>query len=145
NWATPLKNEDDDIIGAFVINQEITKEVEALKALEASERRYRTYVERSPFGLFIADGGGHYLEVNEAACRITGYSKEELTSMSVLDLQNADTIPEARSHFERAVRDGMSSGETRFVHRSGEIRHWFVEAVVLSPDRVMAFVQDVTE
>ncbi len=144
NWATPLKNEDDDIIGAFVINQEITKEVEALKALEASERRYRTYVERSPFGLFIADGAGHYLEVNEAACRITGYSREELTSMSVLDLQNEETLPEARSHFERALRDGVSSGETRFVHKSGGIRHWFVEAVVLSPDRIMAFVQDVT-
>lgn len=144
NWATPLKNDDDDIIGAFVINQEITKEVEALKALEASERRYRTYVERSPFGLFIADGAGQYLEVNEAACRITGYSKEELTSMSVLDLQNEETLPEARSHFERALRDGVSSGETRFVHKSGGIRHWFVEAVVLSPDRIMAFVQDVT-
>lgn len=145
NWATPLRNDRHEIVGAFVINQEITKEVEMLKALEASERRYRTYVERSPFGLIIADAEGRLIDVNEASCKITGYSKEELQSKSILDLHNEVTAPEARTHFERVVKDGFSSGVIGFVHKSGEIRQWSVEAVRISPEMFMAFVEDVTD
>lgn len=145
NWATPLRNDRHEIVGAFVINQEITKEVEALKALETSERKYRTYIERFPFGIFIVDADGRCVDVNDAACRITGYSEEELLSMTVLDLQNAETAPEAKAHFERAVRDGSSSGVTRFINKKGEIGYWSVEAVMLSPDKIMAFVEDVTD
>lgn len=145
NWAAPLRNEKDEIAGAFVINQDITAQVETLKVLEESERKYRSYIEKSPFGLFIARTDGRFIDVNEAACRITGYTSEEILSMSVFDLHNDLTIPEARDHFSRVVREGSASGSTMFVHKSGEIRSWFIEAVALAPNSFMAFVQDTTE
>ncbi|MHC1709265.1 MAG: PAS domain S-box protein [Methanomassiliicoccales archaeon] len=145
NWATPLLNDRGEIMGAFVINQEITKEVEALRALEISERKYRTYIERSPFGLFIVGADAHFREANEAACRITGYSMEEILSRTIFDVHNEITLPEASEHFKRTVEQGSASGTIKFVHKSGEIRYWSVNSVALAEDSFMAFVQDVTD
>lgn len=145
NWASPIRNDKDEIVGAFVINQEITKEVEMLNALDTSEKKYRSYIERSPFGLFIADIDGRFLDVNDAACRITGYSREEILGMSVLDLHDERTSPAARAHFEHVITAGSASAVIGFVHKCGEVRYWSVDAVTIAPDRFMAFVQDVTE
>ena len=45
-------------------------------ALQQSEELYRHYIENAPDGVFVADKSGKYGDVNEAACQITGYSKE---------------------------------------------------------------------
>ncbi|NCC26523.1 MAG: PAS domain S-box protein, partial [Deltaproteobacteria bacterium] len=55
-------------------------------ALRKSEARYRAYVDNAPLGIFLADQEGRYLSVNAEACRITGYSPEELPGMSITDL-----------------------------------------------------------
>ena len=55
-------------------------------ALAVSEEKYRSYIDNAPDGVFIVDETGRYIEVNDAACRITGYTKEELLQMSIADI-----------------------------------------------------------
>jgi len=50
--------------------------------LRKSEEKYRNYIDNAPDGIFVADETGRNIEVNEAACRITGYSKNR-TSKNV--------------------------------------------------------------
>ena len=54
--------------------------------LRESEQRYRRCIEQSPYGIFFVDRSGRYREVNEAACKLTGYSRDELLGMSVSQL-----------------------------------------------------------
>ena len=61
-------------------------------ALTQSEEKYRNYIENAPDGVFVADETGRYIEVNEAASRITGYSRNELLKMSISDI-----LPEGRA------------------------------------------------
>ncbi|PKL18742.1 MAG: histidine kinase, partial [Spirochaetae bacterium HGW-Spirochaetae-5] len=66
--------------------------LEREEMLKQSESKFRSYIDNAPDGVFITDNEGHYLEVNPAASSITGYSQEELLSMSIPDLQPQETL-----------------------------------------------------
>ncbi len=97
--------------------------------------------------LLVDPADGRILEANPAACAFYGYSREELTSRKIFDL-NALTPPEVRGAMERA-----STGEPdsfRFTHRlaSGELREVEVHSgpVDLGSRRLLySIVHDVTD
>ncbi len=71
---------------------DITRQINDKKALAKSEHRLKLIFEDSPHGIFVADKDGRYLDVNEETCKMTGYSKEELIGMNLIDL----ILPEDR-------------------------------------------------
>lgn len=113
-------------------------------ALRDSEERYRSYVEHAPDGVFLADQTGAYLEVNPAACRMTGYSREELLGMKIPDLLPPESLEPGLRHFMALQERGFASGEFSYLHKSGELRCWLVEAVRLGSDRFLGFAKDMT-
>jgi PAS domain S-box-containing protein len=58
----------------------------SVKALRANERKYRNMFERSKDMVFTADQQGHFKDVNSATTDLVGYSKEELTQLTIYDL-----------------------------------------------------------
>ncbi|MCF7936169.1 MAG: PAS domain S-box protein [Synergistales bacterium] len=113
-------------------------------ALKESEARFRNYIEHAPHGIFVADSDGNYVDANPAASAITGYSREELLSMNLLDLVPPEEREEAGEHFGEVVRQGQAMGERAFITRDGRCRYWIVNAVRLADDRYIGFVVDVT-
>jgi PAS domain S-box-containing protein len=103
-------------------------------------------VEHAPYGVFVADGDGMYVEVNPAATRITGYTESELLAMGVRDLVTPGHLPLAAANLQ-SLRDGAPqvSSETAFRHKNGEPRIWHVSAVRLTDDRFLGFVDDITD
>lgn len=114
-------------------------------ALQKSEEKFRSYIEKSPVGVFITDEQGRYLEVNPAASVITGYSTEELLSMRISDIIAPQSINASNEHFRKLVKTGHSSGYSQFVHKSGETRYWQVDAVRLPETALLGFAQDITD
>lgn len=55
----------------------------AVLALRDSEERLRTIFDSAMDGMFVIDLEGRYLDVNMAACRMFGYSRQEFLSSSV--------------------------------------------------------------
>ncbi len=128
-----------------VMGRNITDQKQTEEALKESERKYRTYVDTAPIGIFIVNKSGKYIETNEAASKITGYNKEELLSMNI-----ADTLPEegkkdGLNHFQTVVENGFSQGEAMYLHKNGSTRWWSVVAVKLSENRFLGFTQDITD
>lgn len=90
DWSTPLQlerkahngsDEFDVLQRAF---QAMQKHLGASRArLEASERRANTIVEQLVDGVIQIDIAGKMQRVNEAACRIFGYSAEEMVGHNV--------------------------------------------------------------
>ena len=113
-------------------------------ALKKSEEKYRSYIDHAPDGVFIADETGKYIEVNEAACAITGYSEQELIKMSIADILPEESMEAGLAHFKQVVRTGSSRVDMRFSHKSGVTRWWTVEAVKLSDTRFLGFAKDIT-
>ena len=82
-------------------------------SLRRSEERYRLIVEQGADDFFMHDDEGRFLEVNRRACTNTGYSREELLRMSVLDIATDVT----REHAQRiwdSTQPGASS--TAYAH-----------------------------
>ena len=59
----------------------------AEKALGRSEDRFRRLVEQAADAIFVHDLEGNFVDVNRQACESLGYSREELLSMSVADVE----------------------------------------------------------
>jgi PAS domain S-box-containing protein len=93
-------------------------------------------------------GDGRFQKVNDAATRCFGYSREELLSMSVWDIQldrSAEAWPE---RWEEIKRTGTSTFETRYAAKDGrtvpvEITTSYLEFG--SKEWSFGFVRDITE
>ena len=77
------------------LEQEINERKKADEALESSERKYRSLVENSPYGIYRATRDGQVLYANPAFARMLGYDPGfELSGFNLSDLY---VDPDARS------------------------------------------------
>ena len=125
--------------------RDISEQKEAEIALKESESKFRSYLNNAPYGIFVTNEKGKYIEVNPKACKITGYSEKELLSLQIPDIIAKTDLENAEKHFETCVKNGFSTGELAFVTKNGEKRFWRVDAVKLSETRILGFVTDTTE
>jgi PAS domain S-box-containing protein len=112
-------------------------------AFKKSEEKYRSYIDNAPDGIFVADEAGNFFEVNDAACRITGFLKEELLKMSFLDILSEESFEDGLTHFKKMV--GTSKIDLLFNHKNGTKRWCTIESVKLSETRFLYFAKDITE
>jgi PAS domain S-box-containing protein len=128
---------------AFV--KEVTKRKKAKRELRESEKKFRSYVENAPLGVFLVDEKGNYLEVNEAACEVTGYTEEELLNLRITDIPPPEARDKALEEFEGLFEKGEMKLETPYVKKDGTKGHMVINAVKLREDRYLGFTMDITE
>ncbi len=80
--AFPIRNEKGDIIGFRGIGEDITERVKAEEALSKSEERYRTLLEEMDEAYYEVDLRGSFTFVNDALCRLLGYTREEAIGLN---------------------------------------------------------------
>lgn len=86
-----------------------------------SEEKYRTVVKTAMDGFWLVDVKGRILDVNDAYCRITGYSREEILSMHVNDLETIEGPEETAAHIKQIIDHGSDRFETRHRARDGRL------------------------
>ena len=109
------------------------------------KRNTEVYIDNAPDGVFVADQTGRYIEVNEAASRITGYTKEELLTMSLSDILPDEVLEEGLANFGKVISTGTSKSDLMYKHKNGTKRWWRVEAVKIDETRFLGFTKDITE
>ncbi len=114
-------------------------------ALRASDENYRRYVDHSPLGIFVADAAGGLVEVNPSACRMSGFSAEELCRLNIAELMTPDALEEGMRQFEALKAADHIVCEVRLHRKDGGAMDVAVNAVKLSADRYIGFCQDITE
>ncbi|ACL01794.1 PAS/PAC sensor hybrid histidine kinase [Desulfatibacillum aliphaticivorans] len=125
--------------------QDITSRKQAEIDLRSSEQKYHDYISHAPYGVFVTNEQGEYLEVNGEACRQTGYSEEELLSMSILSLVPPESHEEGKAHFQKIDKNGKAYGEFPLIRKDGEVRWWSVFATKLSETRFLGYTNDITD
>ena len=109
-----------------------------------SEFRYRAFVDNAPLGVFIVEQNGIYIEVNEEACRITGYAADELLGKKISEIIDPESNEIAGAHFLKVITEGRATGEIAFRTKAGEKRWWNVVGAKLSSDRFIGITEDIT-
>ena len=112
-------------------------------ALKKSEKKYRSYIDHAPHGVFIADETGKFIEVNRAVSVITDYSEDELLTMTFNDLVPADT-KRGEDNFTHLIRTDSEESELLFRHKSRSSRWMSMQSVELDKHRMLCFIQDIT-
>ncbi|HRT35738.1 MAG TPA: PAS domain S-box protein [Smithellaceae bacterium] len=78
----PRKDEKGNIIGFRGIARDITERKQMEEALRQSEEKYRNILYSIQEGYFELDLAGNYTFVNDANCRLLGYSRDEIIGMN---------------------------------------------------------------
>ncbi len=129
----------------FAFLRDITQRKTYEATLQASEARFRSYIERAPIGVLVADRTGRYVEANDAALDQLGYTREELLSLSVYDLTSRGHAAAAEQHFQSVVRGESSTVEVLLRRKDGSTAPTEVHVSRLDENRFMGFHIDLSE
>jgi two-component system, cell cycle sensor histidine kinase and response regulator CckA len=127
------------------VSRDATARVQAERTLARRERQLRSVLETALDGFWLVDEQGAFLEVNDAACALSGYSRDELLGMRVTDL-DADHSPEqVQARMERVRACGSERFEARHRRRDGSLVDVEVSIRHLADDggRLFCFLRDV--
>jgi len=79
-------------VGFCGIARDVTRQKQSELALRESEAKYRQLVNHAPAGIYEVDFiEGKFVSVNDIICEYTGYTRQELLSMSAMDIMTEDS------------------------------------------------------
>jgi len=108
---------------------------------------YRAAINTPALGFWATDMRGFFLEVNDAYVAQSGYSREELLGMSILDIEANERPEETARHIEKIMQTGYD--RFRSEHRRKDGSTWPVEIVTsyspIQGGRFFVFVEDISE
>jgi PAS domain S-box-containing protein len=110
------------------------------------EAEYASILQTAMDGFFSASARtGRLLDVNDAYCTLVGYTRAELLSLRVADLELNESPGELAAHMQRIIRAGGERFETRHRCKDGSAVDLAVSAQYLaSSNRVCVFVSNIT-
>ena len=103
-------------IGFATITRDITEQLEAQEKLRQSEEKYRNILESIEESYHETDLEGNYIFVNDALCRILGYSREELLNINYKQID----MPE---YHEKILTEAAA------IYRTGNAKTFFAHPV----------------
>ncbi len=88
DYSIRAEKQNNDEVGMLIdsFNDMLAQIQQRDDALRESEKRFKTLVEHGTDAFFLHDTNGKLVDVNQRACLSLGYTKEELLSMRVLDI-----------------------------------------------------------
>lgn len=117
------------------------------QALSERENQYRTIMRTAMDGFCLVDLNGAFLDVNDAFCSMLGYSREEMLTLTLRDIEIKESAELIGIHMKEILRKGSDLFETRYRCRDG--RHIDAEVSVVYTGSQQApfftFHRDVTE
>ena len=128
----------------FEMAVDIHRERMAQKALQESEEKYRTYVNASPQPIFVIDFEGKCIDVNPAACKITGYSRKKILNMHFYDLFPKNEKLHHENNFKQLKTNGRFSGEFEVENKNGTKFYLVIEALIIPDNRILTMCTDIT-
>lgn len=107
--AAPIKDSEDNLIGAMETLEDITERKKAEIALKKSEERFRAVAESAVDALVTTDINGTIRFFNNSLSKIFGYSKEELTNKPLTNLMPERYKDKYLKELERFKESGEHS------------------------------------
>jgi PAS domain S-box-containing protein len=149
---TPLTRASGAVYGVLGVGVDITERELAEKSLRQSEQRFRSYFELPLTGIVITSTEKSWLNVNDRACEILGYTKEELMQQTWSSMTHPDDLAADVEKFNLMLAGAIDqyTMEKRFIRKDGSIVYVDLSVGCVrmpggSVDYVVALFNDITE
>jgi PAS domain S-box-containing protein len=148
--ASPVKDEDGRVLYAIALIEDISERKKAEEALQAIQEKYTKAFLSVPDAITISElDSGRFVEVNEAATTLFGYSRDEMIGAGAIEL-GIWLKKEDRNMFINHLRShGTVRGyEVRERRKSGEVYDALVNADMLTiggRHYFISIIRDITE
>jgi PAS domain S-box-containing protein len=133
----------------LAVTQDITERKEAVKKIKESEERFQTVIENIPHGVSLHNLDGGMVLVNKALCDMTGYSRKELLSMSVSDIDPASrTRGDSEKLWAQMERGGSKKVESTHYRKDGSYypAEVYLSAISLGGEKmIVGIAHDITK
>jgi len=118
----------------------------ALEELRTSKEHLAALLHTALDGACLTDRSGRLLQVNEAYCRMTGYTQQELLTLHVSDLEAAESSDDIARRMRSVVAKGEDQFETRHRRKDGSVLDIEVSLQFrpFEGGRFIAFMRDIT-
>jgi PAS domain S-box-containing protein len=116
--ASPIQNEQGDVVGAVLIFRDISEQRAATRALEESEARKAAILNTALDGLITIDHRGMVIEFNPAAEQVFGYSRDEALGREMAELI---IPPKFRDQHRQGIAHFLRTGEGPLLNRRVEV------------------------
>ena len=112
-----------------------------------AEERYRTILRTTIDGFWIVDMEGHFLDVNDAYCRLIGYDRDELLTMRIPDVEAVESPEETTHRIQKIMEGGGDRFETRHRCKDGSTIDVEVSVNYMEDGgrQMFVFLRDITE
>ena len=132
---------------AFRLFESQLKERQKEEALRKSEEKYRPILQAAKDGFWRVNIEGSLLEVNDAYCRMSGYSAQELLDMFVPDLEVSESTDGIAAHIQKVMGQGEDRFESKHVRKDGSIFDIEVSLQSCPSDggQFVVFLRDITD
>jgi len=146
--ASPMKDDKGNTTGAVFIIQDITDRKKAEIALRESETKFRNLFDNATDSIFVQALNGRIISVNNQACRMLGYSKDELYRLKFSDLINENITDNTFLIYSALKEKGSYVFETQYRRKDGtftdvEISMQLIK--LLDENVVQLFVRDISD
>lgn len=148
NWDTyPILDENDEV--QFIIHNPI-EVTDKIKQINDEKERYKNLFNASPLPMWVyEDVTLKFLDMNDAAIKHYGYSKEEFLSMTLRDIRPKEEIKAFEAILEKNLLPGRyNSSSVKHLKKNGEVIYVNIEsnAIVFNNKNArIVLATDVTE
>jgi diguanylate cyclase (GGDEF)-like protein/PAS domain S-box-containing protein len=144
---SPILSDLGEVVGVSTIARDMSDERRILRELQDKDAQFRTAIETTHEGYLSIGIDGEILDVNNAYCQMSGFTRAELLAKALPELESEDSPEKIKAHVALILQHGANTFETQ--HRRADGSVWPVEVSTSYADiaggRYFAFVKDLTE
>lgn len=145
--ASVYRDETGKVLGVFAVARDITERKRAEDLIRLQADQYKTMLATTSDGYWLYDADGNLLEVNDAYCRMSGYSRDELLRMRISEIEAIESPREVSRHIRHLIEGaGFDRFESRHRRKDGSL--WDVEISATywrTTGQMLLFCRDITE
>ena len=118
-----------------------------IKDRKQAQEKHKAMIQTTADGFWVTDLEGKFLEINDAYCKMVGYTQEELLNMHIWDIEAVENPKDVAKHIKRLRERGYFHFETRHRRKDGVVIDVEVSSNYLDfgEGQVFSFLHDITK
>ncbi len=120
-YNSALYSDDGRVISLLSFVEDITDRKKSGRKLKESQRLYKSLFDNALDSILLANDDAGYIDANQSASHLLGFSKEELNTLNLIDVIPEPNKDEALRDWKKFIKTGYASGEFKLKTKNGEI------------------------